>query len=188
MIIKNNDLIIICNEEIDNEIFDLFSKKVINEFTNVRSWFNIEHNHLTLTLVSKREIDLIAKEKSMQYKNIDVPDWLVGFSTFEEVWVVIPTKASLDELSKVALHELVHLISYKLDTSNKRIKLLQEGIAVFLSNQYEGKIYIPWVRAYLKNALPKLSYFCTYDGMEFAKKRWLSVLLSYYRIFIKCLW
>ena len=32
MIIKNNDLIIICNEEIDNEIFDLFSKKVINEF------------------------------------------------------------------------------------------------------------------------------------------------------------
>lgn len=65
MIIKNNDLIIICNEEIDNEIFDLFSKKVI----------------------------------------------------------------------------------------------------------YEGKNYAPWVRAYLKKALPKLSYFCTYDGMEFAKKQ-----------------
>lgn len=82
MIIKNNDLIIICNEEIDNEIFYLFSKKVI----------------------------------------------------------------------------------------------------------YEGKNYTPLVRAYLKNALPKLSYFCPYDGMEFTKKQWLSVLLSYYRIFIKYLW
>lgn len=30
MFIKNNDLIIICNEEIDNEIFDLFSNWLIN--------------------------------------------------------------------------------------------------------------------------------------------------------------
>ena len=173
MVKEYNKLLIKCNEQINNKIFDLFCEKVIKEFYDIDNWFSINYDILHLNLVSKDELNLIVKEKSLQYKKIDVPNWLVGFSNFEEVWAVIPTIETLEELYKVALHEITHLISYKLDTSNKRLKLLDEGIAIFLSKQYIGKIYTPWVNAYLKNELPKVSDFCTYDSIEFSQKRWL---------------
>lgn len=185
MLKKYDKLLITCNENIDIKIFDLFCEKVVNNFNCINQWFNVKYNSLSLSLISKNNLNLIVKKKSVQYKNIDVPEWLVGFSDLKEVWVVIPTSATLEELYKVAIHELVHLISYKLDTSNKRIKLLDEGIAVFLSNQYAGKIYTPWVNAYLKNNLPKVSYFCTYDVIEFSQKRWISILLCYYKIYFR---
>lgn len=168
---KYEKLIIKCDSIINKEIFDLFCEKVSNNFNDINNWFNVKYDELSLTLVSKYEMDLIVKEKSLQYKNIDIPSWLDGFSNFEEAWVVIPKAENFDETCKVALHELTHLVSYKLSTSQKRIKLLDEGIAIFLSNQYEGKRYTPWVNAYLKNELPKVSDFCTYDGIEFSKKR-----------------
>jgi hypothetical protein len=71
----------------------------------------------------------------------------------------------------VALHEITHLISYKLDKANKRLKILDEGIAVYLSNQYEGKTLTPWVNAYHKGNMPKISDFCTYSSIEFANKK-----------------
>lgn len=185
MLKKYDKVTITCNENIDIKLFDLFCDKVMNNFNCIDEWFNLNYKNLSLSLVSKNNLNLIVKKESIQYKNIDVPDWLVGFSNSKEVWVVIPTTATLEELYKVAIHELVHLISYKLDTSNKRIKLLDEGIAVFLSNQYAGKIYTPWVNAYLKNNLPKVSYFCTYDGIEFSKKRRIQILLSYYKVYIR---
>lgn len=185
MLKKYDKVTITCNEDIDIKLFDLFCDKVMNNFNCIDEWFNLNYKNLSLSLVSKNNLNLIVKKESIQYKNIDVPDWLVGFSNSKEVWVVIPTTATLEELYKVAIHELVHLISYKLDTSNKRIKLLDEGIAVFLSNQYAGKIYTPWVNAYLKNNLPKVSYFCTYDGIEFSKKRRIQILLSYYKVYIR---
>ena len=185
---KYENLIIKCNDIINEEIFELFCEKVINSFNYIDNWLNVKYDELSLTLVSKHEMDLIVKEKSLQYKNMDVPDWLDGFSNFEEAWVVIPKVENFNETCKVALHELTHLVSYKLDTSQKRIKLLDEGIAVFLSNQYEGKRYTPWVNAYLKNELPKVSDFCTYDGIEFSKRRRIQILLPYNRIFNKYLW
>lgn len=185
MLKKYDKVTITCNENIDIKLFDLFCDKVMNNFNCIDEWFNLNYKNLSLSLVSKNNLNLIVKKESIQYKNIDVPDWLVGFSNSKEVWVVLPTAATLEELYKVAIHELVHLISYKLDTSNKRIKLLDEGIAVFLSNQYAGKIYTPWVNAYLKNNLPKVSYFCTYDGIEFSKKRRIQILLSYYKVYIR---
>ena len=168
---KYEKLIIKCGNVINEEIFDLFCEKVSNNFNDISNWFNVKYGELSLTLVSKNEMDLIVKEKSLQYRNKDIPSWLDGFSNFEEAWVVIPKAENFDETCKVALHELTHLVSYKLSTSQKRIKLLDEGIAIFLSNQYEGKRYTPWVNAYLKNELPKVSDFCTYDGIEFSKKR-----------------
>lgn len=175
MLKRYDNVYVKCDENIDKNIFDLFCKKLMNSFHKIKDWFQTNDEELLLTLVSKENLNLIVSQKSIQYKNIDIPDWLVGFSNFEEVWVVIPTMNTLEEQCKVALHELAHLLSYKLDTTNKRIKLLDEGIAVFLSNQYEGKIYTPWVNAYLKNELPKVSDFCTYDGMEFAQKRRLQI-------------
>ena len=172
--VKNNDkLTIICDETIDKNVFDLFYDKLKVDYINVKDWFGTKYDSLSLTLVSKNNLNLIVQEKSEQYQNKHVPDWLVGFSNFEEVWVVIPTSETLNELVKVALHELIHLMSYSLGITYKRVKILDEGIAVFLSNQYKGKIYTPWVNAYLNKKLPKVSDLCTYDGIEFSEKRWI---------------
>lgn len=152
-------------------MFDCFCSNIEKDFFDIETFFNIEHGQLELTLVSKNNLDNIVKKLSTQYKNKDIPYWLVGFSTFEKVWVTVPNTKNIEELSKVALHELVHLISYKLNTQNKRLKLLDEGLAVFLSEQYGGKHYTPWVNSYFKNNLPHISDFCTYDSIEFANEK-----------------
>ena len=118
MLKEIDKLIITSNENIENELFELFCSNLIKAFNEIKDWFNVQYSSLSLTLVSKSELNKIAKEKSESYKNADVPDWLVGFSNFEQIWIVTPTLETLEEMIKVALHELIHLISYKLDTSN----------------------------------------------------------------------
>lgn len=171
MIHENNKYIITCNETIEETLFNEFCTKFENEFRNIDSFFDISYERLNINLVSRESFNSIVKAKSEQYKDKEIPNWLVGFSDFDEVFVIIPTNETLNELYKVALHETVHLISYQLDTSNKRIKLLDEGLAVFLSNQYEGKRITPWVNAYLQKALPRIVDFCTHDSIDFANKK-----------------
>lgn len=173
-------LIIKCEENIHESIFNSFCEKVFSNFERIDNFFNANYNELSLLMVSKENLNKLVKERSSQYKEIDIPKWLVGFSDFNEVLIVIPTESTLEEMANVAIHELVHLLSFKLNTTNKRIKLLDEGIAVYLSNQSKGKIYTPWVNAYFKNNIPKLSDFCTYDSIEFNNKRRISILPYYY--------
>ncbi len=170
MIKENNKLLIKCDEIIDENIFNIFCDKILNEFYEIDTWFNIEHEKLILNVVSKENLDIIVKNISEQYKNTEIPKWLVGFSSSEEVWIIIPNDETIEELYKVALHELTHLISYRLDMTNRRLKLLDEGLAVYLAKQYEDKIYSIWVDAYLNSKLPQLKDFCTYDGIEFSRK------------------
>lgn len=171
MFYEDNKIIIESKGNIDVFIFNSFCKYLKNEFSKINDFFEINSKKIKITLLEKRELDNVVKQKSRQYKKAEIPYWLVGFSTFEEVFVVTPTEKTFDELYKVALHEITHLISYKLDVSHNRLKLLDEGIAVFLSNQYAGKILTPWVNSYLRNNLPKVSDFCTYDSIEFAARK-----------------
>lgn len=173
---------------IENDVFEEFFKNFSNGFDAIDSFFEINYDKLKIYLLSKEDLNKVVKEKSNQYKNIDVPDWLVGFSTFSEAYIKIPDQTTLDELSKVALHEATHLISYKLSTQNKRLKLLDEGLAVYLSNQYEGKRLSPWVNAYLKGTLPKVSDFITYDSNEFASRKRLHTFIFNNRISNHSLW
>ena len=171
MIKENEKLIIKCDEIIDEKIFNIFCDKILNEFYGIDAWFNVKYKNLILNIVSKENLDKVVKIMSEQYKNTEIPKWLVGFSTSEEVWVTIPNDDTIEELYKVALHELTHLISYKLDMTHRRLKLLDEGIAVYLAKQYEDKIYSVWIDAYLNNKLPQLKDFCIYDSLEFSKKK-----------------
>jgi len=83
----------------------------------------------------------------------------------------IPEQDTVEELCKVALHEVVHLVSFQLTGVGNRLKLLDEGIAVYLSKQYEGKIFTIWVNDYFRKELPRISDFCTYSNVEFANKK-----------------
>jgi hypothetical protein len=160
-----------CSEMIKPEIYEIFCQNFQSEFDMINEFFNITYDVLNIHLVTKERLNSVVKEKSLEYREIDIPTWLVGFSTGEEVFVTVPNENTLNELYKVALHEITHLISYKLDTTLKRLKILDEGIAVYLSNQYEGKTLTPWVNSYLKGSLPKVSDFCTYSSIEFANKK-----------------
>lgn len=166
---ETSKYLIICNNFIENNLFISFCDKFHSEFHLIDEFFHIDYPQLMINLVTKPQIDIIAKTKGTSYKNVDVPASLNGFSTFQEVYVVQPNENNLYDAYKTALHEVVHLISYHLSTQKKRIKLLDEGIAIYLSNQYEGHTFSPWVNAYLKNTLPNLSDFCTYDSLQFGK-------------------
>lgn len=165
-----NKYSIISKENIDENIFNIFCKKINEDFSKIDDFFKIDFNHIIVELMSKENLDKKVKEESIQYKNIPVPEWLVGFSTSKSLYVIIPCDDNLNEIIKVALHEITHLISYNLEMTKQRPKILDEGIAVYLSNQYEGKIYTPWVNAYLNKSLPKVSDLCTYSSIEFAEK------------------
>lgn len=162
---------------IENDVFEEFFKNFSNGFDAIDSFFEINYDKLKIYLLSKEDLNKVVKEKSNQYKNIDVPDWLVGFSTFSEAYIKIPDQTTLDEISKVALHEATHLISYKLSTQNKRLKLLDEG-----------KRLSPWVNAYLKGTLPKVSDFITYNSNEFASRKRLYTFIFNNRISNHSLW
>ena len=72
-------------------------------------------------------------------------------------------------MTKVAIHELVHLLSYKIEHKEKRVKLLDEGIACFLSNQMSDKRFETIIQDYNQDNLHKIEDFCIYNGNEFGK-------------------
>ena len=58
-----------------------------------------------------------------------------GFTNEECIHLVYPEKENINEVVKTALHEIVHLLSYKLSVEGKRTILLEEGLAYYLANQ-----------------------------------------------------
>lgn len=169
-VIKDCEKIIVkCEQAIDMDIFNIVCKNINSNIKKFEDFFGVSCSKIEITFLTKERLDTVAKIETLQYKNSEVPKWVVGFSTSKKIYVILPTMENLEEISKVTLHEIVHLISYKLNNKQKRLKILDEGIAVFLSNQYAGKILTPWVNAYLNGDLPKVSDFCTSDGIIFAK-------------------
>ena len=52
-----------------------------------------------------------------------------GFTNEECIHLVYPEKENINEVVKTALHEIVHLLSYKLSVEGKRTILLEEGLS-----------------------------------------------------------
>lgn len=69
---------------------------------------------------------------------------------------------------QITMHELVHLLTFKLDISVLPPKLLTEGIATYLSNQMNDAKFNKIVQDYTNNSLKKISDFIIYNGNEFA--------------------
>ena len=117
-------LIFECNE---TEVISEFALKLEKFFSNqeVDSYFNIEYNNLELILLTKEELDKEILKVSTSYKDA-VPEWVVGFTTEKRSYIVFPEKNKIDYYVQLALHELVHLLIYKLNINGKRSKLLEE--------------------------------------------------------------
>lgn len=168
--IKINKLVFNYNTIYNNDIINKFIDKIVSQFQNIEEFFNVEYTSLQLTLYSKPEFNEFVANATSQYGNKDnIPDWLVAFSINQGVYIVIPTQDKLEYMTKVAIHELVHLLSYKIEHKQKRVKLLDEGIACFLANQMSEKRFETIIQDYKQNSLNKIQDFCIYNGNEFTK-------------------
>lgn len=168
--LKIDKLVINYKEYENTNILKEFIDKIIFHFEDIKDYFNVKYNSLELTLYSKTDFDEFVANTTSQYGTKEnIPSWLVGFSINQSVHIVIPTQDRLEYMTKVAIHELVHLLSYKIDHKEKRVKLLDEGIACFLSHQMSEKRFETIIQDYNKNSLHKIADFCIYNGNEFGK-------------------
>lgn len=154
----------------DASLINMFIDKTISMFGNIENYFDVEYDYLKLNLYNKKDFNKFVAQTTLQYGDENsIPEWLVGFSVNESVNIVIPSIDRLEYMTKVAIHELVHLLSYKIQHKEKRVKLLDEGIACFLSNQMSEKRFLTIVEDYKQNSLRKIEDFCIYNGNEFGK-------------------
>lgn len=151
-------------------LINIFIDKIISMFGNIENYFDVEYDYLKLNLYTKTDFNKFVAQTTLQYGDENsIPEWLVGFSVDENVNLVIPSMDRIEYMTKVAIHELVHLLSYKIPHKEKRVKLLDEGIACFLSNQMSEKRFLTIVDDYKQNSLHKIEDFCIYNGNEFGK-------------------
>lgn len=168
--LKKGKLVINYKEYEDTDILKEFIDRIVYHFEDIKDYFNVEYNSLELTLYSKTDFNEFVANTTSQYGSKEnIPSWLVGFSINQGVHIVIPTADRLEYMTKVAIHELVHLLSYKIEHKEKRVKLLDEGIACFLSHQMSEKRFETIIQDYNQNALHKIADFCIYNGNEFGK-------------------
>ena len=153
-------------ESVLNEFFSIFKK----DFSNINSFFDINCTpQIPIYIVTKTELDIFVKNTSSQYKNCDVPKWLDGFSTSKSIHILTPNSDNMNEMVKVALHETVHFIIYQIELKQPPLKVLDEGLAIYLSQQNTQKSFNLIVNEYLANQLKNLSDFCIYDTIKFAQ-------------------
>lgn len=168
--LKREKLVVNYKECESTDILKEFIDKIVYYFEDIKNYFNVDYDSLELTLYSKTDFDEFVANTTSQYgAKENIPSWLVGFSINQGVYIVIPTKDRLEYMTKVAIHELVHLLSYKIEHKEKRVKLLDEGIACFLSQQMSDKRFETIIQDYNQNSLHKIADFCIYNGNEFGK-------------------
>ncbi len=153
-------------ESVLNDFFYIFKK----DFSNINSFFDITCTpQIPIYIVTKTELDIFVKNTSSQYKNCDVPKWLDGFSTSKSIHILTPNSDNMNGMVKVALHETVHFIIYQMELEQPPLKVLDEGLAIYLSQQNTSKSFNLIVNEYLANQLKNLSDFCIYDTIKFAQ-------------------
>lgn len=168
--IKKDNLLFYYEESADISIIHEIIYKVATKFNGVEDYFKVDFNLAEVTLHSKENFDEFVASTTSQFGNKDnIPSWLVGFSVNEGVHIVIPTRDKIDYMVKVTIHELVHFLAYKIPHKEKRVKLLDEGIACFLAGQMSDKRLESIKQDYFNNTLHKISDFCIYNGNEFGK-------------------
>ncbi len=153
----------------ESEIMDAFFSTVQNNLQSIEDFFGKGYPQVPIYLVNKLELDNFVKNTSMQYKNREVPRWLVGFTTSENIHILTPTLQKVNEMSKVALHEMVHFIIYKMGLEQPPLKVLDEGLAEYLSQKDNKNAFNVIAKEYLENNLKKLSDLCTQDSIKFAE-------------------
>lgn len=156
-------------KNVDEELVKRLSEKVIANFSSVREFFGESLDDLELNICTKQELNKIVSSSTDIYGDENnIPEWVTGFCIKQKVYVAMLNEKDIEYLSKVAVHELVHLLSDRIEREERRPKLLQEGLAVYLSGQMSENRFKTLVDHYNNNKLHKLSEYVNCNGLEFA--------------------
>jgi len=79
MIKENENIAIDCMEEINPIYMELFFEKIKEKIEEFKYFFGVENVKIVIHLLSKIKLDEMAKVKTIQYKDSEVPHWLVRF-------------------------------------------------------------------------------------------------------------
>lgn len=158
--------ITLCFEGNYNKLLNDFLNKLYSKYIDVSNKLNITGTTINIELMSKGNLD---KYVLLNSSYTLVPSWLVGFTSKESIHVLYPSKDNLNYIVQVTLHEIIHLMLYSLDVKSTPLKVLDEGIATYFSNQMSNEKFDKIVEDYTNNNLLKISDLLTYDSSEFAK-------------------
>lgn len=156
-------------ENLDVNILNMLVERVENNLYKVKDFFKDYRESLEVTICTKNELNkIIANSTNVYGEENSIPNWVTGFYINGKVYVALLGEKDLDYISKVAIHELVHLLSDKTKHRTRRPKLLQEGLATYLSNQMSDNRRKTIINDYIENKLHKLDEYLNCNGLEFS--------------------
>lgn len=151
------------NKDFIKKVKDYYIKQKVEEYFGKELDFVLD-----IYVYSKEKLDKVVLEKSDSYKEI-VPLWLEGLTTTTEVNVVEPKFENEERYIKLIVHELVHLILYKLDNINVRDKILEEGLAFYIANQLNTGMFEKVVEDINNNNIKTVDYFLDMNSINFSE-------------------
>lgn len=145
-----NDIFIINYNDCDYYIDDVINY-INTKIKDVMSFFSIGKlkNKIIINIIeTKEEFDNIVKNKF----NKEPHDWFIGYAINDSIYCVSLTDykntshkfsdrdfdKELNFFNKTLIHEIVHIFNYEY-SNEQTIKCLMEGIACYLSGQYDNQ-------------------------------------------------
>ena len=130
--------------DLDNEYIDLISETLLNEMKEVNSFFGLKNNSDPFKIKIWGDLSDF-RDYYIKIFNRTPKDWVCGFVVNGNVQVLSINKHrktlnhendNYDKLTKIIIHEYVHSAHNKVTNINKLPKWVSEGIACYLSKQY----------------------------------------------------
>lgn len=149
-----------------NELIEDFLNKLYIKYLDVANKLNIRNTIIKIEFMSKKALD---EYVILNSNYTSVPKWLVGFTSKKCIHIIYPDSTNFYYILQVTLHEIIHLMLYSLNIKATPLKVLDEGMATYFSNQMSNEKFDKIVEDYTNNNLKKISDLFTYDSDEFAK-------------------
>lgn len=141
-------------EKQDENLIDELIKYLDYKAGDIYKVFNVKFENKKMhykIFPTKKELDEFYKQCHNIDKNENVPNWIVGFANERNIFMISyddyknvenHKNDSFDYYKKTFVHEFVHSVNrkyMKINNCDWTARYLGEGIACYLSGQYEGR-------------------------------------------------
>ena len=157
---KITNTVVFKYEEQDKNLINELGTYIDEKLPAIYEFFkiNMKNEKVIINIIAKKdELDTIHRRFNDLEENVEVPKWLIGFSASDmqiyylslnayksttHVFSLSEYYEKLIEYKKTILHECIHYVNRLFCKENNchfSCRFLAEGIALYLSNQMEGK-------------------------------------------------
>lgn len=164
--------VIVNNSEI-KDLAKIFKQRVNEELQKkkIEEFFHLNKSNIfNIYLDTKEGLDKYILNNTEAYRS-GVPTWVTGFTTNEEAHLACASDCDIEELIKTGIHEIIHLISFKLTVKGDRIVLLEEGLAYYLASQMTAGRFEYLKEDFESSKIKRLKDLSNYSNDEFAKNK-----------------